>query len=306
MKVGLISHTSPSTNHLSDFIHQIDKLCEVEFSGIILNNELDGFYIGINLSEFEPKNALVTHFHYSKAEKTFEFDLNVEVEKYLKNNYEEFKSNLFVDLKRGLEDVFEKKIKNMLLGNVVLAVFEKAIFGKSSQNIDSLLSEILKATTAKPTKKEKPKIYTAMVENRFWKIIEQSFLPGKNFADNLQTLENKLSLLKDEDIIGFNITLRGFIEKLNSEFVINKAKLSNGYVTDDPFIYLRYKLITKGEAFFDSLVTEKENSFKDVYVFDEGEELVHTADNAIRRKHGENYGYDMPSSISNKIYGPLL
>lgn len=305
MKVALSAHTSPKTRHLKDFIHRLDGLCKIEFSSITLNNGLEGFYIGINLSEFEPKDLFVTHFRNYKAEQVFEFDLNLKLEKYLTNTYDEFKLNLFEDLELGLNEVFEKKLKNTLLGTLVISVFEKVLLGESSQNIETLLLEMSKDKTQK-TKKEKPKVYKAIAENKFWKLIEQSFVPGKDFRANIRALESQLSQLKDEEIIGFDIALRGYVEKLGSEFVINKAKICNDYVTDDSFIYLRYKLVTKGKAFFDELISEEESSFIDVYSFDEGEELIHSADNAIERKHGGDYNSDMPSDVASKVFGPLL
>ncbi|MDO8998405.1 MAG: DUF4240 domain-containing protein [Bacteroidota bacterium] len=303
MRIGLVSHTSKSTYHLSDLIYEVEKKINEELVKLDLFNVLDTFVIGINLSEFEPSDKLITHFKNYKAEKQFEFTLNLKVEKYINNDLTQFKFNFFEDFKIALAEVFEKKIKNKDLGVVIISLAEKAIKGKSTQNIDALVSKVSHSNSANESNTIE---YTELEESLFWEIIEQSFVSNLSFEKSINLLEKILCKNDDSVIIGFQITLRKLIDKLGSEFVIDKAKKVNDYITDDTFLYLRSYIITKGKTLFKQLEFEVEDIPTNIFKFNEGEKLLYAADDAINLKYKNDYTSDLPSYVANKIYGPLL
>lgn len=306
MKIGINSQTSPKTKHLSDYINEIERCCKQEFEHIHIDDILAMCYLGVNLSEFESKINIVSNYKNYKAERGIEFILNLDIKKYINNNLEQFKFNFFNDFKIGALEVFEKKVKNKNLGEIVILTMEKALFNRANQTINDLISIILNANS-KNTITTDIIQYKALKNDIFWQLISEAFLSSNNFQEGVKALENLLSRKEDLDIIGFQITLRKLIKELDNDFIINKAKTINGYVTDDLFLYMKCKLITKGANFYKQLKNKSDVLIDHEYFeFNEGELLLYVADNSIEIKYEGNYNSELPSYIAQQKYGVLL
>lgn len=305
MKFGLVLHCSKKTQNLKAFVDEIEKQIETGVHDLDISDTLTQIVIGVNLSEFEPSDKLVTRFKNYTEEKAFEFTLNLKIEKYLESSLEVFRSHFFEDFKLGVLEVFEKKFKNKNLGVLITSYAQKALFGRSDQNIDTLLAELDKIPTKTSKQNFKPK-HVELDESLFWDLIENAFIPGNTFKKNVLNLEKILSEKRDEVIIGFQITLRKLMQHLASEPILEKAKDANGYVSDDSFIYLRCKLISLGNETYMRLIADPDSIFYELLTFDDGEELLYAADNAINIKYSNSHNSDFPSYVADKIYGPLL
>jgi len=150
----------------------------------------------------------------------------------------------------------------------------------------------------KSVKPQSENSFKAMKEGEFWNVIKDSIKTSRGDI-NLQTdcLINILARLREEDIIGFEITLRSMIKKANHVNVLALNKIVEGTVTDDSFLYFRAKLILLGKANFYQAI--KDPNQLDIIINSDqlGEELLSVADKAFTNKLGTNYHGELPRDI---------
>jgi hypothetical protein len=301
MKLGINAYTSPSTNKLSDFIYEIREICREELGLLNFDHVLSALFIGYNLSEFESSKELVTHYRINSKKRTIEFTINPEIDTYINNNFEQFKTNFFIDFKRAVLLAFESRAKNVTLGKLIVAVIEKTLRGSTSEDIDQLYNEVVKTKGEKKIEMS----YQELPDNEFWSIVDGSF-HAVTFEKGLDNLIQALMTKQDKLIIQFQLKLRALIDTLGSDFAIDMAKKQNGFVSDDPFIYLRARLISKGSETVKKIKSEDSTMPLDYFQFDNGEQFLYLADKTINLKHKGMYNSDLPSEIANEKYGPLL
>jgi hypothetical protein len=142
-------------------------------------------------------------------------------------------------------------------------------------------------------KKELPK-EIKMNEVIFWEIIEQSKEERKVFEDQAQILLDKVSQLSEKEIVGFEFTFREMLAKSYHYNLLAAAKIIEGYVNDDSFLYFRCRLLAEGKEFYFKIIENPDN-LADIPILDtDGELMLYIADKAFIKKVGENTDMELP------------
>ncbi|WP_162276840.1 DUF4240 domain-containing protein [Mucilaginibacter pedocola] len=90
-----------------------------------------------------------------------------------------------------------------------------------------------------------------MDEQEFWKIIDHSYsVAGDNKQKQDDIITQKLSAYTPEQIIEFEVIFRKKVIEADDYKVMAAAKIIDGVVTDDPYLYFRFWLIGLGEKTF--------------------------------------------------------
>ena len=133
-----------------------------------------------------------------------------------------------------------------------------------------------------------------MKEVIFWEILEQSKEKRKDFENQAEILIDKLSQLSEKEIVGFEFTFREMLAKSCHYNVLAAAKIIDGYVNDDSFLYFRCRLLAEGKDFYFKVI-ENPDYIADNPVYDtDGELMLTIADTAFIKKFGENIDLELP------------
>jgi len=126
--------------------------------------------------------------------------------------------------------------------------------------------------------------------DEFWTIIES--------ADE-RTIVNTLYRLSQKDIIDFERHLRERIIECDHYHIVAAFKIIDGYVTDDPYLYFRCWLISKGRNAFENAL-QNADTISDVLGDGESpdcEGLLYVATRAYEIKTGKSENDSFPRTI---------
>ncbi len=127
----------------------------------------------------------------------------------------------------------------------------------------------------------------------FWKLVDQA---RQTAAGNLplqaELLSEALARLPDDQIYGYEARFRAHLKRANHYNVMAAAKLLEGYVSDDVFIYFRAFLIAAGQQTLDAAINDTD-SLAQLELAD-GEDMLYVADKAFLRKHGGKADKPLP------------
>lgn len=137
----------------------------------------------------------------------------------------------------------------------------------------------------------------------FWRIINAS---AQNSSRDVQQqskyIERCLSLYTPEQIIEFEVILCKYILEANSFKVLAAAKITNGWVTDDGYLYFRCWLIGQGESVFRGTLDNPDylaDKVQMLHAQNEFEELLYVSTHAFQQKTGRQVEDDsFPRSIA--------
>ncbi|WP_028973908.1 DUF4240 domain-containing protein [Spirochaeta cellobiosiphila] len=136
-----------------------------------------------------------------------------------------------------------------------------------------------------------------MIENEFWDLIQKSKLNfGDNLAGRVKYLKETLKEMPEADIFDFEECLRKKIIECDNFKVMAAAKIIDGYVSDDSYIYFRCWLIGKGKQIFDEAIIDPD-SLSTAIGADElcdFEELLYIATQAFSEKVGKEEDETFP------------
>lgn len=125
-----------------------------------------------------------------------------------------------------------------------------------------------------------------MNQDDFWFLIDSDINLG--YDRRLAKLVSGLSKKSESEIHGFEQELRRMLFKANDYGILAAAKIIDGYVSDDSFLYFRCWLIGKGKKiFFETLANP---DVLEAYIKDdeatEFEDLLYVATTAAEKKFG--------------------
>lgn len=139
-----------------------------------------------------------------------------------------------------------------------------------------------------------------MTDTVFWEVIEQSKKESQNFSEQIKILTKKVSSLGEKEIIDFEFRFREAISKLALYGIMAAAKIIQGYVSDDSFLYFRCRLIAEGHNLFCKLI-ESPEIIADVNIPElelEGEDMLYVSDNAFLIKFGDETNKELPRNTA--------
>lgn len=101
---------------------------------------------------------------------------------------------------------------------------------------------------------------TAMDADRFWGIIEQTLVRGADSDDRLNKLAEILATLTLDDLIGFEIAFRDYLNAAYSWDLWGAAFIVHNGIgcSDDAFEYFRRWLVSRGRTVYEAALADPE------------------------------------------------
>lgn len=139
-----------------------------------------------------------------------------------------------------------------------------------------------------------------MNDEQFWALVEESKVKNPNeFEAQMNYLTKQLSTLTNEEIIGFEATLK---EKVIALWDFNVKSLyqivQDEYLSTDGFIYYRFWIVSKGRIFFQRAIADPDLLADEIYATYDGEGLLYVTDNAFKLKNGANTDLELPRDVT--------
>jgi len=307
MEIFLTSEATPNAHEI------LSKSGHVSDISYFVNEDMKSRNYGTSITEiiatlncYDPnfgsfskewKTGTVIHKKYVKFKKLLEFDVKIN----------------HTELLNASEDAIHDLIKEALLSSyeeiqdLSISQFNTDKFYKDLEA--SLINAREKIRSGEhyvhPVEPDKDLIRTPkpsfkpLKEADFWSLIKDSLkIAKRNHNQQLESIINLLSFQSDERIIGFEITLRELIKKAYHVNILASAKVVDGYVTDDSFLYFRAKLILFGKDTFYQALNDPNNLSGILNPDPNGDELLSAADQAYQKKKGGDYFGELPSDIA--------
>ncbi|OUJ69503.1 hypothetical protein BXP70_26330 [Hymenobacter crusticola] len=153
----------------------------------------------------------------------------------------------------------------------------------------------------------------AMPVANFWQLVTQAgeATTYQSLAQ-CEWLAQALATHTTKQIIGFELQLRKRLQKLYHYDTLAMAKLVEGYVSDDSFLYFCCHLILQGPLVYDQVLRQPDAVTQDLTVHETGEFLLSVADQAFNRKVGPENDQLEPWEYGQALYdydscaGPML
>jgi hypothetical protein len=211
---------------------------------------------------------------YKKSEKYLCYDLKLDYQKYKDAEDQDFKEKLVEDIMNSLHKFNEVKIKNFDLDSFTADL--RIFFAKYlSNSLDNNMMKIRK----------------------YWNIINDAAKFCNGNPDNkLDSIEKGLDFfLSPEEIVEFEIFLRERIIECDHYHIMAAAKIIEGYVSDDSYLYFRCWLISQGRDVYEKAI-ENPDSIAAIIHKDETPEfegLLSVANKVYKAKTGKEMNYDM-------------
>ena len=151
--------------------------------------------------------------------------------------------------------------------------------------------------------KESPRYFPDSLKLKdkvFWKLIASSKEEHPdNFSAQMKYLTVSLSKLPNEQIVGFEMTLREKVIQLWDYKIKSLYQIIYGeYISTDAFIYFRFWIVSNGEKFFNKALRDTDELADKIKYSDDGEGLIYVADNAFIKKNIELKELQLPRDQS--------
>jgi len=195
----------------------------------------------------------------------------------------------------------------LVLSIIVLMLFYSCIPGhKSRSNQDSNILKNIKRVSVDFEKSSE-----MLDENKYWTIIEKSFLSSSDYNIQRTKLLKELTQLNPKEIIGFDLRTTKLLKDSYISEMWCAAYIMKGGCSDDAFEYFRCWLISKGKDIYykasknpDALSEIEKKLFFDY----ELEPFLYMPNEAFMLKTGkEIYDYrDMETFLKVEGYYPQI
>jgi hypothetical protein len=148
----------------------------------------------------------------------------------------------------------------------------------------------------------KPKA-SAMALPKFWELISQtgevtSYAPAAQCA----LLVQRLATHPEKQIIGFEVQLRNLLKRLYHYNVLAIAKLVEGYVSDDSFLYFCCNLILQGPDLYRQVLRQPDAITVELTPPETGELLLAVATQAFDLKVGQTTDKLLPRDYGQSVH----
>ncbi len=143
-----------------------------------------------------------------------------------------------------------------------------------------------------------------MNDQQFWNLIEESKAKHPNeFDAQMKYLTQRLSTLTNEEIIGFEATLKEKVIELWDYNVKSLYQIvQDEYLSTDGFIYYRFWIVSNGRDFFQRATVNPDSLVDEIQATYDGEGLMVVADNAFELKNGENTNLELPRDVTTAVH----
>lgn len=143
----------------------------------------------------------------------------------------------------------------------------------------------------------------ALALPKFWALIAQtgeatSYAP----AAQCELLVQRLVTHTEKQIIGFEVQLRHLLKRLYHYDVLALAKLAEGYVSDDSFLYFCCNLILQGPDLYRQVLRQPDAITAELAPEDTGEFLLGVADEAFELKLGPGTDKLLPREYGHSVH----
>lgn len=144
---------------------------------------------------------------------------------------------------------------------------------------------------------------SAMALPKFWELISQTgeataYAPAAQCA----LLVQRLATHTEKQIIGFEVQLRNLLKRLYHFNVLGIAKLVEGYVSDDSFLYFCCNLILQGPDLYRQVLRQPDAITIELAPKETGEFLLGVADEAFELKLGSDTDKLLPREYGQSVY----
>ena len=244
------------------------------------------------------ETGLVIHKKHTKSRKTLEFSYKLNHKQMTEaQTREELLSIILEGFKKTNNEIRALNIENFDVDKFYSVV--SSVIEDFTKNDYTPKKRLFVAHTE--GKKELPK-EAKIKEVIFWEIIEQSKEERRDFENQAEILIDKLSQLSEKEIIGFEFTFREMLAKSCHYNIVAAAKIIEGYVNDDSFLYFRCRLLAEGKDFYFKAIKNTDD-LADYFNFNtDGEMMLSVADRAFIKKLGKDTDKDLPRNISLDYY----
>lgn len=296
-----IKFTKETTLDLFKKLNFLEDLSEL-FTQYSFGKGIDAVYVCLHSLDPEFgiwrdfETGLVVHKKYTKSQKTLEFS-------YKLNHKQVTDAHTIGEVLTIILEGFKKtynEIKSLNIKDFDVDEFYRVVASviEDFAQKDYVPKERLFLAPAKE-KKVHPK-EAKMNEVIFWEIIEQSKDEREDYANQIQILKEKLSKLDEQQIIGFEYTLRSIIAESAHYNIVAATKIINDFASDDNFLYLRCRLIAEGkDVYYNSIKNPETLANPQIQEIEfGGEEMLSVADQAFIMKFGEDTEKELPRDIA--------
>lgn len=145
-----------------------------------------------------------------------------------------------------------------------------------------------------------------MSSDAFWKLIEKSKKTHpKEFYDQMEFLTETLASFDNEEIVGFERTLREELLKSWNYNVKSLFQIMYGdYFSNDKFLHFRCWLLSNGKDFYYTAINNPEGLVEILNRSKDGRAMLAVADNAFVLRNGDSSKLETPSHVSMEVdYG---
>ena len=287
----------------------------------VVSDELEKHFVGTNYGSFIGMFLICIicveseseSFHpvrppkYSKKDREFGYDINLDFESFLNADMEEARKILGTAVLNSVKAIRRKRI-----GDFDLTKFEEDLRnflnerGWLLSGADvNMASENLSTTTVSHLEDEERELPAPLSEDTFWSIIEESRAKMGAEIDTERQCEFIsviLSTRSEDQIVGFELTLRDLIRTANHFKVMAACKICEDYVGDDNYLYFRAGLVSFGRDIFYATLENPDACAEALILNIEGEDVLYIADNAFKKKFGNDSSKPLPRDLASDYY----
>jgi hypothetical protein len=148
-------------------------------------------------------------------------------------------------------------------------------------------------------------ILTPLPEDFFWPIIKESNRMTDSDLDTERQCEfatEILSAMPEDQIIGFELTLRDLLRRANHFNVMAACKICEGHVSDDNYLYFRAGLVSFGHEVYYAAIENPDACAELLVLNTDGEYVLYIADDAFKKKFGEDSNKALPRDLAGKYF----
>lgn len=244
---------------------------------------------------------------YSKKHKEFGYDLKLDFEMFFNADMNQARKILATAVLNSVKAMRVKKIRDfdLLRFEEDLRNFLDERGWLLSRKETDLYSENLSAMEVGCFEDDKSELPSPLSEDTFWSIIDESIVKMGSEIDierQCEFISDVLSIKSEDQIIGFELTLRDLIRSANHFNVMAACKICESYVSDDNYLYFRAGLISFGRDIYYVTLKDPDSCSEALILNIDGEYVMYIADNAFMKKFGDDTDKPLPRDLAINYY----
>jgi hypothetical protein len=268
---------------------------------------IDRIVVGVVCVEQEFESRFEVRTRFTRREKLLEHGVKLDLEALLSAGEEEARRILGSAILNSLGNIESKKI-----GDFDLSRFERDLrrfLGErgwllpgTDANVNSGVLSVTADSHPEDDESESP---VPLAEDTFWSIIDRSramTFPEIDTQRQCASASELLAALPEEEIVGFELTLRDLIRTANHFKVMAACKICEEYVGDDNYLYFRAGLVSLGRDVYYGTLEDPDACAESLLLNTNGEEVLYIADHAFTKKFGDDTDKPLPRDIAGDYY----